>query len=134
MFDADAARAAIIAADSAWTRAVAAKNVDSLMPYYAPDAVSMSDGMKAVKGTRDIRTAYRDFVKSNPRDVSIKVDDINFSNDGTMAWEHGTYAGTIDGAGGKPVKFGGNYVNVWKNVDGKWLLVAEIMNSSAPAM
>jgi ketosteroid isomerase-like protein len=133
-FDADAARAAIIAADSAWTRAVLAKNVDSLMPYYAPDALSMMEGTKAIRGTSDIRTAYRDFVKSNPRDVSLKVDGINFSDDGSMAWDHGTVVGTVDGPGGKPVKFAGNYVNVWKNLNGKWLLVAEIMNSTAPAM
>ena len=43
-FDADAARAQIIAADSAWVRAVQSKNVDSLMPYYATDAISMSEG------------------------------------------------------------------------------------------
>jgi ketosteroid isomerase-like protein len=130
-FDAAAARAAIVAADSAWMRAVLAKNVDSLMPHYASDAVSMSEGTKAVKGTGEIRTSYESFVKANPRDISVKIGDVSFSDDGTMAWDYGSYAGTIDGPGGKPAKVGGNFLNVWKNVNGKWIMVAEI-NNSAP--
>lgn len=133
-FDAAAARAAIVAADSAWLRAVLAKNVDSLMPYYAPNAISMSEGAKAVTGPADIRALYVGFVKANPRDISIKIGDVNFSDDGTMAWDHGSFEGTMDGPGGKPVKVAGNYVNVWKNVNGKWVMVAEINNSSAPGM
>lgn len=129
-FDADAARAAIVAADSAWLRAVTAKNVDSLMPYYASDAISMSEGMKTVKGTGEIRTSYAEFVKANPRDLSVKMGDVKFSDDGTMAWDHGSFSGTVDGPGGKPMKFAGNYLNVWKNVDGKWVMVAEISNSA----
>jgi len=131
VFDAGAARAAIVAADSAWVRAVLAKNIDSLMPHYASDAVSMSEGTKAVKGTGEIRTSYESFVKANPRDISVKIGDVYFSDDGTMAWDYGSYAGTIDGPGGKPAKVGGNFLNVWKNVNGKWVMVAEI-NNSAP--
>jgi hypothetical protein len=56
-FDADAARAQIITADSAWVRAVQSKNVDSWMTYYASDAVSMSEGAKAAEGTDAIRAA-----------------------------------------------------------------------------
>jgi ketosteroid isomerase-like protein len=128
-FDKDAARAAILSADTAWGRLVQAKNVDSLMPYYAPEAVSMSEGTKAVKGTRDIRSAYNEMVEANVRDMAFKTDVIDFSADGTMAYDHGTYSGTMD-AKGKPVKFTGNYLNVWKNVDGRWVMVAEISNSA----
>jgi hypothetical protein len=69
-------------------------------------------------------------MKANPRDLSVKIGDVNFSDDGTMAWDHGSFAGTIDGPAGKPVKIAGNFLNVWKNVDGKWVMVAEINNSS----
>lgn len=131
-FDSAAARRAIVAADSAWMRAVLARNVDSLMPYYAPGAISMSEGSKAVTGPGEIRVSYENFMKANPRDISIKIGDINFSDDGTMAWDHGSFEGTIDGPGGKPVKVAGNYLNVWKNVNGKWVMVAEINNSSTP--
>jgi len=129
-FDADASRAQIIAADSAWVRAVQSKNVDSLMPYYASDAVSMSEGAKAADGTDAIRAAYVKMVKTNPRDMTLKVDAVTFSDDGTMATDYGSFSGTADGPGGKPVKFTGNYVNVWQRVNGRWVLIAEISNSA----
>jgi ketosteroid isomerase-like protein len=131
-FDKDAARAEIMRADSAWVRLVQAKNVDSLMPYYASDVVSMSEGTKAVKGTRDLRSAYTEMVKANFRDLAINIDGVEFSDDGRMAYDHGSYSGTMDGPKGKPVKASGNYLNVWKKIGGRWLMVAEISNSSPP--
>jgi uncharacterized protein (TIGR02246 family) len=133
-FDADAARAQIITADSAWVRAVQSKNVDSLMTYYASDAVSMSEGVKAAEGTDAIRAAYVQMVKGNPRNMTFKVDAVNFSDDGTMATDYGSFSGTADGTGGKPVKFSGNYVNVWQRVKGRWVLIAEISNSAPVTM
>ena len=129
-FDADAARAQIVAADSAWIRAVQSKSVDSLMPYYASDAVSYSEGTKEAKGTDAIRAAYVQMVKGNPRNMNLKVDAVTFSDDGTMASDYGSFGGTSDGPGGKPINFTGNYVNVWQNVNGKWVLIAEISNSA----
>ena len=131
-FDKDAARAEIMRADTAWARLVQAKNVDSLMPYYAPEAVSMSEGSKAVKGTRDLRSAYNEMVKANIRDLTFKIDGVEFSDDGTMAYDHGSYSGTMDGPKGKPVKVSGNALNVWKKIGGRWVMVAEISNSSQP--
>lgn len=131
-FDKDAARAEIMRADSAWGRLVQVKNVDSLMLYYAPDVASMSEGFKAVKGTRDLRAAYTEMVKANFRDLAINIDGVDFSDDGTMAYDHGSYGATMDGPKGKPAKATGNYLNVWKKIGGRWLMVAEISNSSPP--
>jgi hypothetical protein len=43
--------ATIAAADSAWLRAVMAKNVDSVMVWYTPDAVSYGFGTTPSAGT-----------------------------------------------------------------------------------
>jgi ketosteroid isomerase-like protein len=129
-FDESAARAQILAADSAYLRGLQSKNVDTLMIYYDPSVISMSEGMKEVKGTADLRTSYAQVVKSNPRDMSFHSGGVNFSNDHSMAWDYGTFGGTSNGPNGKPVKGNGSFVNVWKNVGGRWLMVAEISNSS----
>ena len=129
-FDADVAGAQIMAADSAWVRAIQSKNVDSLMPYYASDAVSYSEGTKAAKGTDAIRSAYTQMVQTNPRSITFKIDAVNFSDDGTMASDYGSVSGTQDGPGGRAVNYTGNYVNVWQKVNGKWVLIAEISNSA----
>jgi ketosteroid isomerase-like protein len=130
-FNAAVARAQIIAADSAWVLAMQSKNVDSLMTYYASDAVSMNEGAKAAEGTDAIRAAYVQMVKRNPRNMTFKVDAVNFSDDGTMASDYGSMSGTADGPAVKPVNFAGNYVNVWQRVNGRWVLIVQL-NNSAP--
>jgi ketosteroid isomerase-like protein len=126
--DEHAARAQILGADSAFQRALTTKHVDSLMVYYDPDVVSMSAGAKPIKGTADLRASYDKAVKSNPRDLSFQSGGVNFSNDHSMAWDHGTYSQTVDGPNGKPMKGSGSFLNVWKNIGGKWFIVAEIAN------
>jgi ketosteroid isomerase-like protein len=125
-FDESAARAQILAADSAYLRALQSKTVDSLMIYYEPSIVSMSEGAKPVKGAAKLRAAYDQVVKTNPRDLSFQSGGVNFSNDHSMAWDWGTFSGTSDGPNGKPVKGTGSFMNVWKNVGGHWFIVAEI--------
>ena len=125
-FDETAARAQILGADSAFQRALMSKHVDSLMVYYDPDVVSMGANAKPIKGTRDLRASYDKAVKSNNRNLSFQSGGVNFSNDHTMAWDHGTYTGTSDGPDGKPVTHSGSFMNVWKNVGGHWFIVAEI--------
>ena len=122
-FDEKAAAAEIVAADSAFVRAITAKNVDSLMPYYDASAVSL--GKTVLKGTSALRTSYNEAVKSPPRDVHFESKGVNFSNDHSMAWDYGTVSQTVD-MKGKPVKTSGTFLNVWKNVDGRWKIVAEI--------
>jgi ketosteroid isomerase-like protein len=130
--DKNAARAEILGADSAFVRAMMAKNVDSLMPYYDESVVSMSEGGKAVKGLGDVRASYNQAVKANPSNLSFQSGGVNFSDDGTMAWDYGTYSSAANDAKGKPVKSSGNFLNVWKKVGGHWRIVAEISNSDKP--
>ncbi|HZE09033.1 MAG TPA: nuclear transport factor 2 family protein [Gemmatimonadaceae bacterium] len=123
-FDENLARAQILGADSAFLRAMASKHVDSLMVYYDPNVVSL--GKAPVKGTSDLRKYYDNAVNANARDASFQSDGVNFSADHSMAWDYGTFSQTSDGPNGKPVKSSGTFLNVWKNVDGRWKIVAEI--------
>jgi ketosteroid isomerase-like protein len=125
-FDENAARAQIIAADSAFVRAIIAKNVDSLMLYYDSSVVSL--GKTAVKGSADLRKSYETAVKNPPRAIDFQSGGVDFSNDHSMAWDYGTVTVTSD-VKGKPVKSSGTYLNVWKNVGGRWKIVAEISTS-----
>ena len=125
-FDESAARAQILGADSAFQRALMSKHVDSLMVYYDRDVVSMGGNAKPIKGTTDLRASYDQAVKANNRNLSFQSGGVNFSNDHSMAYDHGTYSHTSDGPDGKPVTRTGSFMNVWKNVGGKWLIVAEI--------
>jgi len=127
-FDKDAARAQILANDSTFVRGMMAKNVDTVMCCYDNDAVSI--GSKTTKGVSDLRKAYTEAVKSNARDVTFQSSGVNFSDDGSMAWDYGTFSQTVD-VKGKPTKQSGNFLNVWKRVDGKWKIAAEISSPTS---
>lgn len=122
---------AILAADSGWMRNVVAKNVDSLMMYYTPDAVSYGFGAPAT-GLDAIRTVYTEMAKATVSDTKILSNTVKFSDDGSMAYDHGTYSMTMTPPGGKAAPQKGAYLNVWRKVDGQWKLVAE-MSSPLPA-
>ncbi len=121
---------AILAADSGWMRNVMAKNVDSLMTYYASDAVSYGFGPPAT-GIDQIRASYTEMVKATMTDPKILTNTIKFSNDGSMAYDHGIFTMTTTPPGGKPSTDTGAYLNVWRKIDGQWKLVAEV-NAPAP--
>jgi uncharacterized protein (TIGR02246 family) len=123
--DRTADEAAILAIDSGWMRQVIAKNVDSLMTYYTPDAVSYGFGPPA-SGADRIRALYTDFVKSSITNPKINSNPAKFSDDGMMAYDYGTYAMTITPPGGKATNESGAYLNVLRKVDGQWKLVAEM--------
>ncbi|HEX2602594.1 MAG TPA: nuclear transport factor 2 family protein [Gemmatimonadaceae bacterium] len=126
-FDENAARRQIIAADSAFVRAIASKNVDSLMIYYDPSVVSL--GKTVVSGTDNVRRTYTEVVKNPPTNVNFQSGGVNFSDDHSMAWDYGTVSQTAT-VNGKPVRTSGTYLNVWKNVGGQWKIVAEISGTS----
>ena len=128
-FDKDAARREILGNDSAFVRGMMAKNVDTVMCCYDNDAVSIGGG-KTTKGVSDLRKSYTEAVKANARDVTFQSGGVNFADDGTMAWDYGTFSQTVD-VKGKATKQSGNFLNVWKKVDGKWKIAAEI-SSPAP--
>lgn len=129
--DTKADEAAIVAADSAWMRAVMAKNVDSVMVWYTPDAVSFGFGPPA-RGADQLRATYTEMVKSNMTDAKILSNTVKVSDDGKMAYDYGTYSMTVTPPGGKATKETGGYLNVWKKVDGQWKLAAE-MSTPVPA-
>ncbi len=130
-FDKDAAERAIRQGDSLWLRSVRAKNVDSVMTLYASDAVTLQEGGPMQKGSDALRAYFTEWFKANPRDIDIKFGDIKFSDDGTLAYETGSFTGTMNGPGGKPMKASGDYLTVYKNDGGTWKAVADMSNSNS---
>jgi uncharacterized protein (TIGR02246 family) len=130
--DRTADASAIIQADSGWLRNVLAKNVDSIMTYYAPEAVSYGFAGPPSIGADQIRAAYTEMVKATITNPKMLSNTVKFSDDGSMAFDHGTYQMTVQPPGGKVTTETGGYLNVWKKVDGQWKMMAE-MSTPVPA-
>lgn len=130
--DRTADAAAIVAADSAWLRGVMAKNVDSIMTWYTPDAVSYGGGAAPASGTDQIRAEYTEMVKATTTNPKLLSNTVKFSDDGSLAYDHGTYQMTTQLPGKKAETINGAYLNVWKRTDGGWKMSVE-MSTPVPA-
>ena len=124
--DRTADAAAIAGADSAWLRAVMAKNVDSVMTWYTPDVVSYGFGSAPAAGTDQVRAAYTEMVKSTVTNPKLLSNTVKFSDDGSMAFDHGTYQMTTQAPGKKAETIPGGYLNVWKRTPAGWKMAAEM--------
>ena len=133
-FDKSAEAAAIQSQNKRWERGVATGNVDSVMAVYSDDAISMGDQTPAATGRAAVRETYTNFLKAKPADIKLTGVEASFSDDGTLAYDRGSFTATVTGADGKPAKIAGDYIAVWKKEGGEWKIAAEASNSTIPRM
>lgn len=124
-FDENAARTEILASDSSFIQGLLSKHVDSALIHFHPDVVWLADGSTITKGKSEVSADFEKGV-ANLRDATYRSQSINFSPDHSVAWDYGTYSQTLVGPDGKTKKAKGNFMNVWRNVDGRWMVVAAI--------
>jgi uncharacterized protein (TIGR02246 family) len=131
-FDKAAAEHEMRAGDSAYFAAVKAKNADAIAATYSMNAVSMPAGSPPVKGRDAIKKFNEEFLKLPKLEMTGETEDIDFSDDGTMAYATGKYKATWADAKGKTITDEGKYLNVFKKVGGKWELVVDAFSGNAP--
>jgi ketosteroid isomerase-like protein len=122
--------AAIRAGTVTWTDAYNAGEVDKIVALYTEDAVVMPSNVPALSG----RAAIKDFLTKDTAETKAAgltdkdgVSEVGISGD--LAWHAGT-SSVVDAAG-KTVETG-KYIEVWRKVNGKWLMVRDIWNDDAP--
>lgn len=120
--------AAIREADAAWSEAAAAKDVDSVLSYYADDASSFVDGGPIATGKDAIGDAWLDLFGMGYT-ISWQPTKAEVAESGDLGYTQGTYEQEI-GSDDSSVTSTGKYVVVWKkDPAGDWKAVAEIANS-----
>jgi uncharacterized protein (TIGR02246 family) len=124
---------AIREADSAWSAASGAKDLDRYLSYFAPDASIFPSNAPIVTGSETIRKAAVQYF-ATPGHMSGRTAWVEVSRGGDLGYASGTYEFTFNDAKGKPVTDRGKYLTVWKKQsDGKWKAVADMYNSDLPA-
>jgi len=119
--------AAIRDADVAWSKAAAAKQVDSVLSYYADDASSFVDNGPIATGKKAIGDAWQDLF-SMGYTISWQPTKVEAAQSGDLGYSQGTYEQSTSNSNGKTHK--GKYVVVWKKEPaGSWKAIAEIANS-----
>jgi ketosteroid isomerase-like protein len=116
-------------ADSAWSKAAGAKDLDKTVSFYADDATVLPPNEAAVTTKEGIRNLWKGFI-DGVTDINWKATRVEMAKSGDMACLTGTYELTMkDGT-----KDHGKYCEVWeKKADGKWKCGSDIWNSDLPA-
>jgi ketosteroid isomerase-like protein len=130
--DTAAALAEIRKGDSTFMAAANAGDVDAAVAGYAPDAISNPPNSPPLVGHDAIRKYNADFLKLPKLHITGSSETIRFSDDGTMAWAEGSYALTFADPKGHTVKDEGKYLNVLRQVNGNWVVVADAFSSNNP--
>ena len=101
-----------------------------MVAAYTEDAVYLPPHHKAVHG----REAIREYLKAPlGHGVSDLVFEVTYiKQQGTIAWDVGTYRMTIPQTDGTKKEDHGKYLSVWRRVGKNWLLAADAWSSDLP--
>lgn len=131
--DVDAERAAILATDKPWQEAIAAKDVERSIAFWADDAVVMPPGQPSLVGKDAIRRFVTESFKIPGFGVRWETTAVNVSPNGGMAYAFAKTTTTIAGPDGKLLALPAKSVTVWrKGPDGAWKCVVDAWSDDAP--
>jgi uncharacterized protein (TIGR02246 family) len=126
--DADAGRTgALTSGSTRWMGTFNDKDADDLASLYAEDAVMLPPNAPAVFGRDAIRSSFREMFAA--QDLKVEVEALETVVEGDLAYVAGRYRmWTGDGT----LVDRGKYVEIWRAVNGEWLIHRDIHNSSLP--
>lgn len=111
-----------------WIEAYSKGDIDSILALYADDGVLMPPGAHAAA----TREAMRDFLTTDiatSAGTTLELGDGTTGISGDIAWHSGTF--TMKNSAGETVDTG-KYLDVWRRVDGKWLILRNMWNTDTP--
>lgn len=128
--DLEAARAAILSADKAWSETP--PDVASFVSFFAEGAHFLTpDGPLAV-GKEDIEKIASHLLAPGSS-LTWRATKADVSKAGDLGYSIGTFELTVNDPEGNPVTRKGKYTTVWrKQADGQWKVVADTPNFDSP--
>jgi ketosteroid isomerase-like protein len=117
--------AAIVAAE-------ASKNIDTVLTYYAEDAVIHPPTAPVAKGHSAIRQLYADFYRTVPfASFTASITSMEVAGSGDLAFETGVNRFGFDSAGTRTEDIG-KYLTVWRKLGGEWKIAAVAFSPDHP--
>ena len=125
--------AAIRAAETAWSAAAQAKDLEKAISYYAADGSTLPPNEPKATGTAEIRKTWESMLSAPGMNLSWTTTSVEIARSGDMAYSLGAYTMAMTGPDGKPMSDRGKYATIWKKqTDGNWKTVVDVFNSDLP--
>jgi uncharacterized protein (TIGR02246 family) len=128
----EAERAALAAADQAWSQTV--PDVEKFVSFFAEGGTMLTPDAPIAEGQEAIRAAATSMFALPGFGLSWKNTKADVAASGDLGYTVGTYEMTMNDAAGQPSTMAGKYLTVWKKqADGQWKVVVDAPNANAPA-
>jgi ketosteroid isomerase-like protein len=122
--------ASIRAEAEAWSKAIAEKDLEKTLSFYAPDAQYLSAGRPAASTADDRRRLWVEDYASLGFSSDETTTKIEVARAGDLAYQRGTYVLSARDDNGKVTQSTGKFVVVWKKQsDGHWKAIIDIDNA-----
>ncbi len=131
--DTAAIKSAIDGIGPQFAAAVAARDTDAVVAFYADDARILAAGAPRADGRDAIRAMWVQFLSTPGLDLKLTSSDVMVAEAGDLAIDIGGYQMSMTGPKGKPAQDVGKYVTIFKKVGDQWKVVVDMFNSDKPA-
>jgi len=119
--------------ESRLARAVASKEVDSFLAFWAEDAAIFPPGGGPVVGREKILESWSPLLKDPEVSLTWEPTRVEIAASGDLGYTYGRYESRKKGPGGEVVTRKGCYVTIWrKEKDGAWRVVLDIGSPDPP--
>jgi uncharacterized protein (TIGR02246 family) len=128
--DLKAEEAAIRKASAEWAKAIAAKDMEKSISYYAADACVLPPGGPRVSDAEGRRKLWEQVFATAGLSIVVEPGDISIAKGGDLAYEIGKAVESMPDKKGKTTTISVKYLVVWKKqADGAWKAQADIWNN-----
>ena len=125
-----AAESAIRSEAEAWFKAIAAKDLEKTLSFYAADAQYLSAGRPAATTPDEWRRLWVEDYGTPGFSSEEATTRIEVARSQDLAYQQGIYAASMQNERGELTKSTGKFVVVWKKqIDGKWKAVIDMDNA-----
>ena len=130
--DLDAARAALMEADRAWSETP--PSADAFTTFTAEGAHFLNPDASLAVGKEQIHESISQLFSTPGLVVKWRASSAEVSSSGDLGYTLGTLEITVSDPEGNSVARQGKYVTIWrKQADGSWKVVADAPNFNSPA-
>lgn len=122
------------AADAAFAKAAAARDVEGCVSFYADDARVLQADQPLVAGRDAIRKSFEKSFRDAAFTLSWRIEKLEISSAGDLAYSTGTAHFTMTGSHQSTFARQTRFATVWKRAaDGKWRIELDADVELAPA-
>jgi ketosteroid isomerase-like protein len=126
----DAEAAAIQSVATEWFKAIAAKDLERTLSFYAPDAQYLAEGRPAASTPEERRKLWVEDYATPGFSSDEATTKIEVARSGELAYQRGTYLSKAQNEQGRLTATTGKFLVVWrKQTSGDWKAIIDIDNA-----